>query len=696
MSVSQLWYFILIVFINLVLSSFAYSGTSVADNIRIVKPRVAEPACVAAKIYLNPLIQNISNGRIIKPEIRALARRADAMKALAYSAAFFASADVVSARAYADISVTGRRAYRNFMHNHKLRRVNINTIATMAKATNKGSSYSIAQLRVAAAKSLERVYRVIHWLRFGGVSAISLRRQLGYITVSGEDDLPWRPVNNESAQDFQYNLNVRVGRHVVNTRFIIAGPNQPRTVAYRPGVLQSPPSLRRLPSNAKVLIYVHGMDSQLEEAGDIIKALRRKYKADNWYVIAMDLPGSAYASHLDHASIAPLSHMGVAKTIGFDARGRQNVALLNFIENFVLRFVDTLDRRIVLKNKVWAVMGGSLGGNITLRLGRRNVAWIRNVVSWSPASIWNSAADDITRQVAIKRPYLRAGGDRKYINELSMHRAEFFKTAFGKEAIFLPAQDAQWWGESFACKNAYRRAARVQRYEIYDKNFRKWHWRLAAEQMLYSHQNPPNSRHLRLQHNRTPMLLAAGSEDNFIGAHIYDATRKSAPLMTRTPGVALFIQKTGHSIHNERPYYFTRQIVSFLKMSQRQNHSASHVRFSTVVIRGMTTDDDIRRNGNSKGWVGIKLRSGQIIWQEVTNQANRGKKNIAFSATIRLGRSLAKRDVEALLVRHHSGQCFACSRDHWKLRAELSAAGATLVRTGNFTIGHNTRRFKLP
>lgn len=372
---------------------------------------------------------------------------------------------------------------------------------------------------------------------------------------------------------------------------------------------------------------------------------------------------------------------------------KHNVAILDFIEKFVVRFVETLDRQTGAKNKVWAVMGGSLGGNITFRLGRRNISWIRNVVTWSPASIWNSATDNPEREIAVKTPFLRAGGDPKYIPETAGQRKEFFDKAFGKEAFFLTAQNAQWWGDSFRCKAAFRRASRVERYEIYNKNFRKWHWRLGAEQMLYTHRHPPHSKTLRFMSNRTPMLLAAGAEDNFTGVHIYDATRDAARQMNKTPGRALFLLKTGHSIHNERPNYFAKQFVSFLKRSHADQVRRDTARFSTVEVTGMTTRDDIRRNGRSRGWVGVKLRSGQVMWSEVTDQANKGRRNLPFRTTIRLGRSVRARDIAALLVRHHSGNCFGCARDYWYLRAELAGGGVTLARTGDFHLGHQTRTF---
>ena len=57
----------------------------------------------------------------------------------------------------------------------------------------------------------------------------------------------------------------------------------------------------------------------------------------------------------------------------------------------MVSFAETLDRTVPFKNNIKAVMGGSLGGNMTFRLGRRpNVPWLPEFVVWSPASIWES------------------------------------------------------------------------------------------------------------------------------------------------------------------------------------------------------------------------------------------------------------------------------------------------------------------
>ena len=64
--------------------------------------------------------------------------------------------------------------------------------------------------------------------------------------------------------------------------------------------------------------------------------------------------------------------------------------------------------------------------------------------------------------------------------------------------------------------------------------------------------------------NVKPMLLVCGTEDNVKFNDICGATQRTAPLMTMTPGKALFLNKTGHSLDNERRMYFAKEIVEFL------------------------------------------------------------------------------------------------------------------------------------
>lgn len=117
------------------------------------------------------------------------------------------------------------------------------------------------------------------------------------------------------------------------------------------------------------------------------------------------------------------------------------------------------------------------------------------------------------------------------------------------------------------CKDDHIFTARTDRFEIYHQYFRRWHWRVAGEQLIYSHvahaKYEDSLSPYRYELNRARQLLAAGEKDNYKWANIYNATRELAEKMVKTPGRSLFLLDTGHSIHVERPRYLADQIVSF-------------------------------------------------------------------------------------------------------------------------------------
>lgn len=115
-------------------------------------------------------------------------------------------------------------------------------------------------------------------------------------------------------------------------------------------------------------------------------------------------------------------------------------------------------------------------------------------------------------------------------------------------------------------------------YEIYNANFRRWHWRVAHEQLIFSHWDSDNpdpriDPDPRLSHAAGParystiksrILLAAGTEDDLDPEHIYRHTKALASSMTMVNGSTLFIEDTGHSMAVERPLFFSGRILDFL------------------------------------------------------------------------------------------------------------------------------------
>jgi pimeloyl-ACP methyl ester carboxylesterase len=456
---------------------------------------------------------------------------------------------------------------------------------------------------------------------------------------------------NVPSSDFpQYDITVSVknpqGKAIaVRSRYIVAQKEPPQLPPFpvRRGLAEEPtPSI---PADSEVLLFLHGMDSRAEEATDITNQLfllRQKNPGKkNLVVISVDLPTSGYADNIDHFRISPLEAIGTPKDlmgnpVAYALAAKNKIAapdfsftgqtpLLDFIENFVVAFVETLDTGPIpgVKGKIKAVMGGSLGGNMTFRLGRRcrseragpcapgeasNMSWLPNFIVWSPASIWNSFGESqgisinidwnslpdanfkeawqnfahgsnfdptgVTKHLGPLTALLSANNlDPSDPNDLltperASLRREFLESW---DNVIVPllvpmAQSDTWQSDYFPCKKSMIVGARLDRQETYDPNFLRWHWRLGAEQLLYSHQSvdqrtPGQPRFLS---NVKPMLLACGTEDRVLFNDICGATQRTAPYMTTTPGRAIFLQKTGHSVDNERREYFARQIIDFL------------------------------------------------------------------------------------------------------------------------------------
>jgi len=538
-----------------------------------------------------------SNEGRLRSELRALAAAKDPIRDLCSAAQRLTSNRAASGtepsdrelgNAMADLAVTGRAAFARFVAAHP------------TEATLQASSSCSGASRASLTAALDRAYQVAVALH--GAHDSSARRALGWIAVSGEDDQPYLPVDvpgTEGAGRASYPLfHIPVTTHGigVTTRYFIAhasAPSFPQPAPLLNGgvgrVIPSDP-LPALAPDAEVIVFVHGMDSRAEEALDLTSALHRQ-PGHNWTVLSMDLPSSGYADNIDNARIGPLSAVAC-----------HNTPVVDFIEDFVVDFVNAVDRQLggQLKPRIRAVVGGSLGGNMALRLGRRDdlarlagrmpdTPWITTVVSWSPASIWPSMIArpncvscgcdtpwDLFKDRAVNTPLKWAGLEARFLpqNETAELRRELFYGGFDWNggdavAIFSPnnhqPQAQCWFSDKYPCKQSHILAARLDRHETYDANFRSWHWRLGAEQLAFSHQQnrvaggPTDPLYL---HNTKPTLLFTGYDD--VCASLGEYTRQVAAKMTNTPGFARFLNATGHSLDNEHPTYVASKITEYL------------------------------------------------------------------------------------------------------------------------------------
>lgn len=528
------------------------------------------PKSPRKEAFNKPPLHNLgaSEGRL-RADLRAVAAKADPKHALCKSVVAFGEGKNSDGTAFADLSVTGRKTFAAFKRNPPT----AEQIMACAKPLLRGKSD--AEIRQWTDKALARAYRVAQVTRAGGwPTACPERAALGYIAVSGEDDMPHRPVNVPSAEFQQHDLAVKVGRITVNTRYIIAqtsGRGRSPSCADR-GLTLPAEASPVLDPDAEVILFIHGMDSRLEEAMDLTHALHKlgRSHGKNYTVIAMDLPTSGYADKIDFDQISSIKTMGSPHlTLGFRPN-KYDARMLQFIEDFIVAFVNELEKKTPgLTRKLRVVGGGSLGGNMAMRLGRNrpDAPWLTAVAPWSPAGMWESKADKDVEHVAIRLPWTFAGGDPTYRAEQPWSRSGFFYGGFDFQSKILgivnvtKPQAQEWYADSWACKQQHLRLARLDRYETYHPNFRRWHWRLAAEQMMYSHRIKQGGAPLYTKNTKRTLLMC-GVEDT--GGGLCEATRQVARDMKYTPGHALVLKRTGHSIQNERPNFLARHLADFI------------------------------------------------------------------------------------------------------------------------------------
>jgi pimeloyl-ACP methyl ester carboxylesterase len=536
--------------------------------------------------YNNPAGHNLgtNEGRLVPLLRKYAAASGDRMGTLTAAALAILDGNATLGTAIADLSVTGRRNYACFAAASPRDA----ELVQLVRAADPGVSQEA--VTEAAVAVLDRAYSVADALRQPSQSTV--RQRLGWIALSGEDDLPYRPVNVPSSRFPQYDVTVDIpgpwlAPQSVATRYLVCQTRGGGTVPRGTNRTLPPAAIPVLAADAKVFLYVHGMDSRAEEAEQMCEALIAVGQRDgvNYALLAMDLPTSGYATHVNHSQLSPIDAIGRAKHFGvipdFTDYGLHNVPLLEFVEQFVVSFVEAVDEEIVVSggsvfsDHIVALVGGSLGGSMSLRFGRRtDLKWLRQIIGWSPASIWTSLADgaDILKHQAPRTTWLNAGGDRSVIPEKPGDRAAFFAGVFDKPTSPVdPANPLMWYRDDWPCIKSAIVADRLDRLEMYDPLFRLWHWRLACEQLIYSHQqsNASASAELLYLHNVVPMALLCGTRDAWPYADICPTTQTVSARMVNTPGYAVYVHDTGHSIHNERPNFLASVMVDFIQTRSR-------------------------------------------------------------------------------------------------------------------------------
>jgi hypothetical protein len=272
-------------------------------------------------------------------------------------------------------------------------------------------------------------------------------------------------------------------------------------------------------------------------------------------------------------------------------------------------------------------------------------------VAWSPTSmIAPSVASVIIGQSMC---CLVGGAGPTWQPEVNTTRRDYFyHLYYSGTAPGLPPdpdmwyRNDWWWTDATQTINAatsFITGSRFDRYEIYSSLARLWTTAIDTEQAIFSFQTNTNTAGL-LATDQPPyrpyyqfisarILLAAGACDdydnggstaafapppsistgvcdghglgntgrnNLVHVDIYGYTHDVANDMRNAAGKTLFINDTGHSIHDERPVFFTQQIFDFL------NNPDNNINLTLL-----TGGDDLR--WNSEAHVIVGLASGNSL-----------------------------------------------------------------------------------
>src|SRR5690606_33951906 len=181
--------------------------------------------------------------------------------------------------------------------------------------------------------------------------------------------------------------------------------------------------------------------------------------------------------------------------------------------------------------------------------------------AWSPASVWSALTGDLIKGLGLRRTHANMCSP-----ETAGSRREYFKEVFATPiCLTRRTQPEMWYRDDLACRPRHINQALADRRELYHPHYRRWHWRLAYEQLVFSHVAVTNGTP-PWPLIRGPLLLLAGADDNFMWTHIYERTRDLARRLgsNGVDGVCLLLKNTGHSIHDERPRLLAEAIDAFI------------------------------------------------------------------------------------------------------------------------------------
>lgn len=242
------------------------------------------------------------------------------------------------------------------------------------------------------------------------------------------------------------------------------------------------------------LLLVHGHTSRIEEYEDIVPHLARRHR-----VLVPDLPGCGYSDKPNQ----PYT--------------------LQLYEDTLLAFLDRVGVQCA------RVGGGSLGGNLTLRLGHRVPDRFTELAAWAPAGAWQpaKAIADVGKALG------RAAG-----------RFLFWP--------FVWVQSRYWYEARWPKREQTLKDTFAYYREVMGPGFVRMYFEVAFDQLIHTH-------FTYAERITQPTLLGWGDQDH--GLRMGEGVKRLAALIPRSelkvfPGAR-------HSLANEVPEQLAGAVNEF-------------------------------------------------------------------------------------------------------------------------------------
>ncbi|MFO0709051.1 MAG: alpha/beta hydrolase [Sandaracinus sp.] len=239
---------------------------------------------------------------------------------------------------------------------------------------------------------------------------------------------------------------------------------------------------------------LHGHASRLEEYDALVPHLGGKRR-----VIVLDLPGCGRSDKPADTAYTLELYEDVARAL---------------LDHLHLREADAA--------------GGSLGGNLTLRLGAREPDRLRRLAAWAPAGAW----DPMTHWLLVARVMRRL--------------PTLFWPAIWIQSRFWYSRD--WAGRDEALADAFRYYR-----EAWSPGFFRMYWDVGHDQARTSLFDV-------VDRIRQPVLLGWGDRDHALGMG-HGVRRLHARLSRSRLHV---FERASHSLANERTEELAREVERFL------------------------------------------------------------------------------------------------------------------------------------